>query len=191
MCGRLYLSPDDNGQLALEMLTSCAKNSWCSMLRQGATATMEAWTTDEKLNLSWSHPWASAPASAVVWGLFGIRATTPGWGSVVVKPQPGNLSWATIRVPSLRGPVEAAFNQTRCSFRLVLRVPDEVQATACLPRLGCQRPFGSSIGICAENQCFRFFSGRSLSFPSDLDLGCTLSSCASWTSRLCPRDAET
>ena len=136
MCGRLYLSPDDNGQLALEMLTSCAKNSWCSMLRQGATATMEAWTTDEKPNLSWSHPWASAPASAVVWGLFGIRATTPGWGSVVVKPQPGNLSWATIRVPSLRGPVEAAFNQTRCSFRLVLRVPDEVQATACLPRLG-------------------------------------------------------
>lgn len=136
MCGRLYQAPDDNGQLALDMLTSCAKNSWCSMLRQGATATLEAWSTDEKPNLSWSHPWASAPASAVVWGLFGIRATTPGWGSVVVKPQPGNLSWATIRVPSLRGPVEAAFNQTRCSFRLVLRVPDEVQATACLPRLG-------------------------------------------------------
>ena len=106
------------------------------MLRAGATATMEAWTVDEKPNLSWSHPWASAPASAVVWGLFGIRATEPGWRSIVVKPQPGNLSWASIRVPSLHGPVEAAFNQTRCSFNLTLRLPGGVQADACLPRLG-------------------------------------------------------
>lgn len=106
------------------------------MLRAGATATMEAWTVDEKPNLSWSHPWASAPASAVVWGLFGIRATEPGWRSIVVKPQPGNLSWASIRVPSLRGPVEAAFNQTSCGFNLTLRLPGGVQADACLPRLG-------------------------------------------------------
>ena len=99
-----------------------------TMLRAGATATMEAWTVDEKPNLSWSHPWASAPASAVVWGLFGIRATEPGWRSIVVKPQPGNLSWASIRVPSLRGPVEAAFNQTSCGFNLTLRLPGGVQA---------------------------------------------------------------
>ena len=59
------------------------------MIVQGATATMEAWTTDEKPNLSWSHPWASAPASAVVWGLFGIRPTKPAFASFVVRPQPG------------------------------------------------------------------------------------------------------
>ena len=52
------------------------------MLRAGATATMEAWSTDEKPNLSWSHPWASAPASAVVWGLFGMRPAAPGWGAL-------------------------------------------------------------------------------------------------------------
>ena len=38
----LYQAPD-HGQTALETLASCAKNSWCAMLRKGATATMEAW----------------------------------------------------------------------------------------------------------------------------------------------------
>ena len=72
-----FLQAPDHGQLALETLTSQGTNSWTSMIRQGATATMEAWTTEEKPNLSWSHPWASAPASAVVWGLFGLRSLAP------------------------------------------------------------------------------------------------------------------
>ena len=132
----LYVAPGDHGQLALEMLTSCAKNSWCAMLRAGATATMEAWSTDEKPNLSWSHPWASAPASAVVWGLFGMRPTAPAWGALEVRPKPGNLTWATIRVPSPQGPIDASFNQTKAYFGLTLSVPSGVRAMACLPRLG-------------------------------------------------------
>lgn len=48
-----FSSYDDTGQAALDIMAGCAKNSWCNMLREGATATMEAWTTDEKPNLSW------------------------------------------------------------------------------------------------------------------------------------------
>ena len=132
----LYAAPGDHGQLALETLTSCAKNSWCAMLRAGATATMEAWSTDEKPNLSWSHPWASAPASAVVWGLFGMRPVASGWGALEVRPKPGNLTWATIRVPSPQGPLDASFDQSIAYFGLTLRVPSTVRTTACLPRLG-------------------------------------------------------
>ena len=150
----LYQAPHDHGQLALEVLTSCSKHSWCNMLREGATATMEAWSPDEKPNLSWSHPWASAPASAVVWGLFGVRPLQPGWKTVEVRPQPGNLSWATIRVPSIRGPISIAFNQSAaqscsrateqahlqrlssCFFHLTLQLPRAMGASVCLPRLG-------------------------------------------------------
>jgi hypothetical protein len=53
----LYAADSDHGHFALEMLTTCDNNSYCHMLLQGATATMEAWTRQEKDNLSWSHPW--------------------------------------------------------------------------------------------------------------------------------------
>ena len=132
----LYQAPTDHGQLALEILTSCDKHSWCQMLRAGATATMEAWATDEKPNLSWSHPWASAPASAVVWGLFGIQPLEPGWTALRVRPQPGDLQWASIKVPSRLGAITAAFNQTATQFNLTLRTPQSMRTKACLPRLG-------------------------------------------------------
>ena len=63
----LYNLEDDVGQLALALMTTCeGNNTWCGMLKQGATCTMEAWNTVEKPNLSWSHPWASAPATVRV-----------------------------------------------------------------------------------------------------------------------------
>jgi hypothetical protein len=37
----LYRIETDRGQFGLEMLTNCLDNSWCNMLKQGATATME------------------------------------------------------------------------------------------------------------------------------------------------------
>ena len=143
----LYNLESDGGYLALAILSACTQNSWCSMLAQGATATMEAWTTDEKPNLSWSHPWASSPASAVVWGLFGLRATKPTFKEMRVRPQPGNLSSATIKVPTRRGPIQAHIRQhfaadstTPTAFNLTLSVPASTSATACVPRLGSASP---------------------------------------------------
>lgn len=138
----LYQAPD-HGQLALETLTSCAKHSWCHMLERGATATMEAWDVDEKPNLSWSHPWASAPASAVTWGLFGVRPLTAGWQRIQVRPRPGNLTWARVRVPSRPGRIDVAFTrvvaaaeQQHGQFNLTVSAPAGVHVTACVPTLG-------------------------------------------------------
>eukprot|EP01052_Picozoa_sp_SAG31_P006241 SAG31_NODE_285_length_18479_cov_9.871980_6_plen_225_part_00 len=41
---------------ALDVITSNSEQSWLHMIAQGATTTMEAWTRDEKPNLTWSHP---------------------------------------------------------------------------------------------------------------------------------------
>jgi alpha-L-rhamnosidase len=90
----LYNMDVDHGDLALELLTSCDTNSWCSMLRAGATTVMEAWSREGKPNLSWSHPWASAPASAITWGFFGIRPTSAGFKTFIFQPQPGNVTRA-------------------------------------------------------------------------------------------------
>lgn len=48
------------------------------MIRQGATTTMEAWTEDEKPNLTYSHAWGATPADVIPRYLVGALPTTPG-----------------------------------------------------------------------------------------------------------------
>ncbi len=46
---------------ALRMITADGANNWQNMLREGATATFEAWGKEQKWNTSLFHPWACAP----------------------------------------------------------------------------------------------------------------------------------
>ena len=115
---------------------------------------MEAWSRREKPNLSWSHPWATAAATAIVRGFIGLTPLAPSFSSWQLKPQPGNASWGKIRVPSQAGFFDIAFNQTQehclrwgdCAGRCCERVPTSFVATihapantvgrVCLPKLG-------------------------------------------------------
>jgi alpha-L-rhamnosidase len=118
------------------MLTSCDLHSWCHMLSVNATATMEAWSRAEKPNLSWSHPWATAPAVAIVRGFMGLTVLTPTFTQWQLKPQPGNVSWAQIRVPSAAGLFHVSFNQTEGGFLVVIAPPANTMGRVCLPQLG-------------------------------------------------------
>merc|ERR1711920_135125 len=121
---------------ALEMMTNCDDNSWCHMLRQGATAVMEAWTRKEKPNLSWSHPWASAPATAIAQGLVGIKALSPGHKQFIVRPQLGSLEWAQLQLPVMSGFITVRLDKTSSKFQMKLTAPGSTEATICLPSLG-------------------------------------------------------
>lgn len=50
-----------HGQTALAEELACDEGCWLNMLREGATATFEAWGKDQKWNTSLCHPWATAP----------------------------------------------------------------------------------------------------------------------------------
>ena len=65
----LYRFPAaDYGAIALDVLTSCGHDSWCRMIRDGATATMEAWTRAEKPNqLERAGPARRAPSPTAWW----------------------------------------------------------------------------------------------------------------------------
>ena len=131
----LYAIDSDHGDLALEMLTQCDTNSWCHMLREGATCVMEAWSRQGKPNLSWSHPWASAPASAITWGFMGIQPTSPGFKTFSFQPQPGNVSRASITVPTLSGFIRATLEQNvGKGMRVTLAAPASTLASVCLPK---------------------------------------------------------
>jgi alpha-L-rhamnosidase len=131
----LYDNAADRGLSALRVLTSSALNSWVSMLKQGATMTMEMWNPQEKPNLTWSHGWSASPAYIIAWYLFGIRPTLPGFAALSVRPQPGDLEQGRFTMPSLRGPVSVSFAQTTggTTFALNMSLPATVVASVGIP----------------------------------------------------------
>ena len=116
---------------ALAFLTH--NGTWLGMIAAGATATMEVWTTRDKPNLSWSHPWCSAPANIVPRRLMGIQPLSSGFTHFEVYPQPGALAWATLSLPTVQGKIELNFNQTIAAFDAVLSIPPGTTARVCLP----------------------------------------------------------
>ena len=54
------------------MITSTGENSWYNMIREGATACMEAWGKDKKDNTSLCHPWSSAPVTVLIEDLLSV-----------------------------------------------------------------------------------------------------------------------
>ena len=127
----------DHGVLAMEWMTSCNKNSWCNMIHEGATATMEAWSVDEKPNLSWSHPWATAPTSMIVQGVFGIQPLTAKYETFICKPQVGDLLNGTIKIPILKGFIDVEFVHVKNKyFKLKLKTPVGTIGRVCLDKMG-------------------------------------------------------
>ncbi|MBQ8409000.1 MAG: family 78 glycoside hydrolase catalytic domain [Clostridia bacterium] len=55
-----------------DLITSEDENSWYNMIRDGATACIEAWGKDKKDNTSFCHPWACAPITVLIEDLLGV-----------------------------------------------------------------------------------------------------------------------
>ena len=108
------------------------------MLRQGATATMEAWSRSIKPNLSWSHPWCAGPNSVIVRHLLGVQPIGLGWARMQFAPQPSTLRTINATVPSRLGAIIVTIDNTPEAFR---RPPVPTGTTA---RVRLPPPQGSS-----------------------------------------------
>lgn len=74
---------------------------------------MEAWTEEEKPNLTYSHAWGATPADIIPRFLVGATPMTPGWYTARLKPQPGGLPQFNSSVPTPRGQIRLQFQQVR------------------------------------------------------------------------------
>lgn len=109
-------------------------HSFASSLYNGkVTIAPEAWNVNEKGNMTFSHPWGSAPASMIVRGMFGIRPTRPGFRNFEVRPQVGDLPYASIRVPTVKGPIVVSLGQNREAYEVEITVPANTTGTVYLP----------------------------------------------------------
>jgi len=128
----LYRAGDAPAALAL--MASRGQRSWWNMIRVGSTVALEAWDWRFKNNLDWNHAWGAAPANIIPRFLMGVRPLEPGFGRLLVQPQPGPLRHADLRLPTIRGAVEVAFSQEPGrSFRLRVRLQANTSARVELP----------------------------------------------------------
>lgn len=126
---------NDRGDYALTLLDSTGERSWYNMIRKGSTIAMEAWDDKYKPNQDWNHVWGAAPANLIVRGLFGIRPIEPAYAKFRIKPQPGTLRKAALKVPTIRGTVRVSFdNNPGESLKLRATVPANTVSEVWMPR---------------------------------------------------------
>lgn len=124
----------DKGDAALGLLTSTGTSSWLNMIANGAGATSEAWDASQKSNMTWSHPWAAAPAYVIPRDMYGIEPTTPGYATFAVKPQPGDQQYGSVTVPTVKGTIGVAFEKVDGHVDVGVSVPGNTHATVSVPK---------------------------------------------------------
>ncbi|WP_343305491.1 alpha-L-rhamnosidase C-terminal domain-containing protein [Chitinophaga niabensis] len=135
----VYDAGDD--QYGLSLLNSQALRSWYNMIRAGSTITMEAWDNKYKPNQDWNHAWGAVPANIIPRKLMGIEPIAPGWAACRIKPQLGDLPWAKIKVPTIKGDILAAYEQSPGRLVMKITIPSNTTAQVVLPARLTQQKF--------------------------------------------------
>ena len=118
----LYEADDED--YALSLLASTGSNSWYNMLASGSTITTEAF--DSTFG-DWSHVWGAAPANLIPRGLMGIIPLEAGFSKIQIKPQIGALSSASIKLPTLKGPVSLSVTKGS-TYEISVTIPSGATA---------------------------------------------------------------
>ena len=90
---------------------------------------------------SLAHGWSSGATPALSMYVLGGRPLTPGYKTFLVEPQPGDLGWASGRVPTPEGPVAidwTANAHATAGFTLKVNVPPGTKGYAGVPSTAAQ-----------------------------------------------------
>ena len=138
----------DAAEYAHSVLVNRGMNSWYGGMIgiQNATMTTESWIVEfipgytPEGGSTMSHPWTAAPAALIPRYLMGVRPLAQGWETLTVRPIPsGNLTRASIQVPTPRGTVKLSFVQSGAgtqawAWDANVTVPGNTRAQVCAPR---------------------------------------------------------
>lgn len=133
------LYESNHGTIARKLMSNPEETegvkSWAYMMNGlGATISAEAWNYSTKLNMSLSHAWGAAPGSMLIRGMFGIRPTSPGFDSFEVKLQPGGVKSASVKLPTMKGSIEASYTiQDSGNISCDIQVPSNATAAIYIP----------------------------------------------------------
>ncbi|HFQ2065621.1 TPA: family 78 glycoside hydrolase catalytic domain [Klebsiella quasipneumoniae] len=108
-------------------------HNWRHMMELGSGSTMEAWNESDDFTVSHSHAWGTSPAIVIPESLFGIKPLKPAWAEFQVKPVPAGLKYASIRVPTVRGPINASYKVDENKWQINISVPVNTSAHIYVP----------------------------------------------------------
>jgi hypothetical protein len=128
------LYKNGEAQTALDLMRSDSRRSWMNMIRVGSTMTTEAWDEYYKPNSTWNHAWGSAPANIIARKLMGVEPLEPGFRRIRIRPQPADLDWARIQLPTISGAVHCSWQRVSPSrFQLEIVIPANTKGEVWLP----------------------------------------------------------
>lgn len=128
---------EEQGPYALNLMTNDSDRGWLNMIRIGSTMTIEAWDQKYKPgSMSWNHAWSASPAHIIPSRIIGVQPAEPGFGKIIIKPQPGDLKWAKMKLPTIHGDILVDLNQIiGSSFNLNITIPANTTAKVFLPKI--------------------------------------------------------
>lgn len=145
---------------ALNLMTATSDRSWWNMMRSGSTITLEAWDLKYKPNLDWNHAWGTAPVNIITRYLWGIKPVQPGFAAVQIKPQPGNLKFSKIKVPTIKGPINAEFRQISSIEEIyTIELPKNMKGEFVLP-VNSSIELANDMRVKSQNGSIVLKSGR-------------------------------
>ncbi len=126
----------NQGGKALELIVSNEKNSWYNMMYNlGAANTCEAWDPSGKADMSKSHSWGSAAGNMIQRGLMGINPLEAGFKKISIKPQIGNLKFANIDFPTIKGTVSVSVFQNSKTYSVEINIPANTSAKVFIKKM--------------------------------------------------------
>ncbi|MRT93201.1 alpha-L-rhamnosidase C-terminal domain-containing protein [Ancylomarina sp. 16SWW S1-10-2] len=101
----------NESEYALKLITDTTHDrTWWNMIEIGSTMALEAWDMKYKPNSDWNHAWGTAPLNIITRRMWGVTPKTPGFASVQIQPQLADLQSSEIKVPTLKGSIEAKYS---------------------------------------------------------------------------------
>jgi alpha-L-rhamnosidase len=121
-------------EYALSLLTATHDRSWAHMIYDvNSTITTEAWDNKYKENQDWNHAWGAAPANIIPRDLMGLQPLEPGFKKIRIRPQIGSLTFARIKIPTIRGAVLLDIDHTNRYWQAKVTLPANMTAEIHLP----------------------------------------------------------
>ncbi len=105
------------------------KYLWENQLALGATT----WFESPEPSRSDCHAWGSWILCDLFTSVLGIQPAQPGYRSVLVKPNFAGLAWARGAMPTVRGPVEVAWQRGEGHYLCTIHLPPEVEGLFLAP----------------------------------------------------------
>jgi len=119
----------NQGGKALDLIVSKDKNSWYHVMHDlKAANTTEAWDPSGKPDMSKSHTWGSSAGNMIQRGLMGINPIEPGFKKISIKPQIGNLKFANIDFPTIKGIVSVNVVMNLDAYSIKVNIPANTKA---------------------------------------------------------------